>query len=501
MDKSTSFLCWAAIFINLHGEIRSQPIYENYKEDCLKTNRTDSFYKEIYDREIVLESYVNTLEKELDICRDAPAKTFTSRYTTSGQDLPLGSRGKGFLVLFMKHYEGTTKNVYVTSEKGVQINITTSNRLNSSLKLQIDMSLNIPSSHHFIFPNGIELKSFKREFKSVFIETSDDVFVVSLDHDDGTADGTTNIPIHKLSTRYVVITIHPTSRKSQLAVAALENTTTISIRFRMKQYKSLDIEGRVYYNGDVFNFFLDRFETYQIAHDTDLTGTFIESSKPVAAFSGSDCGYLGGVGYCDLVMEQLPPTDTIDKTYIVPPNSHGRGTIIRITATDISDIYYVIGTVNRTRLLEKYNFFDIRISSNQTCYIESTEPILVTGFGLYSDSSSLGDPSMTIVPGINQYLNYYKIPIPTGYIHNVVFFMIKESSKAFIRINNAILNAVDIVFEDSLLVGNITYSVVSILVTQGEFKAFTLDGERFGVMVSGIKRAEAYGFSGNSLLP
>nr|XP_034322122.1 uncharacterized protein LOC105340014 [Crassostrea gigas] len=465
------------------------------------TNRADSYCKEIYDREIFLENYVNTLKKELDICRDAPAETFTSRSTTSGQDLSLGSRGKGFLVLFMKHYEGTTKNVYVTSEKGVQINITTSSRLDPSLKMQIDMNLNIPSSRHFIFPSEIELKYFQKEFKSVLIETSDDVFVVSIDGAHGTSDGTTNIPIHKLSTQYVVITVQPTSRESQLAVAALENNTSISIKFRMNQYTSLNIEGSKYYNGDVFIFSLDRFETYQIAHNTDLTGTFIESSNPNAAFAGSDCTKFNGGGYIDHLLEQLPPADTIDKTYIVPPNSDSRDTVIRITATNMSDIYYMIGTVTRTRLLGRYDFFDIRISSNQSCYIKSTEPIVVTGFGLHSSSSTLGDPSMTIVPGINQYLNYYKIPIPTGYVHNVVSFMIKESSKAFIRINNAILNAADIVFEDSLLAGNITYSVVSILVTQGEFKAFTLDGERFGVMVSGIKRGEAYGFSGNSLLP
>lgn len=485
----------------MHGEISSQPLYEKYKEDKLVTNRTASYYKEIYEREIFLENHVNTLEKELDICRGESAETFRSQSPTSGQDLLLGSRGKRFLVLFMKHHENTTNNVYVTSEKGVQINITTSSRLDSSLKMQIDMDLNIPSSHHFIFPNGIELKYFQKEFKSVLIETSDDVFVVSLDGGaDGTADGTTNIPIHKLSTRYVVITAQP-SRKSQLAVAALKNNTTISIRFRIELYKSLDIEGSKYYNDDVFNFSLDRFQTYQIAHSTDLTGTFIESSNPIAAFSGNDCIKLDGVGYCDHLIEQLPPTDTIDKTYIVPPHSDGRDTIIRITATKMSDIYYMIGTVNRTRLLEKYDFFDIRISSNQSCYIKSTEPVLVTSFGLHSNSSNLGDPSMTIVPGINQYVNYYKIPIPTGYVHNVVSIMIKESSKAFIRINDAVPNAVDIVFDDTLLVGNITYRVLLILVTQGEFKAFTLDGERFGVMVSGIKKYEAYGFSGNSLLP
>ncbi|XP_052692510.1 uncharacterized protein LOC128170778 [Crassostrea angulata] len=462
---------------------------------------TDSYYKEVYDRKIFLQNHVTTLEKELDICRDASAETFTSRPPSSGLGLSLGSRGKGFLVLFMKHYKSTTKNVYVTSEKEVQINITTSSRLDPSLKMQIDMNLNIPSSHHFIFPKEIELKYFEKEFKSVLIETSDDVFVVSLDGRDASADGTTNIPIHKLSTRYVVITAQPLSLKSQLAVAALENNTRISVRFRMKQNTSIKIEGSTYYNGDAFIFSLDRFETYQIAHSTDLTGTFIESSNPIAAFSGNDCTEFNGGGYCDHLLEQLPPTDTIDKTYIVPPNSDGRDTIIRITATHMSDVYYMIGNVIQTRLLERYDFFDIRISSNQSCYIKSTEPILVTGFGLHSNSSTLGDPSMTIVPGINQYLNYYKIPIPTGYVHNVVSIMMRESSKAFIRINDELLNAVESVFEDSLLIGNISYSVVSILVAQGEFKAFTLDGERFGVMVSGIRKNEAYGFSGNSLLP
>nr|XP_034322113.1 uncharacterized protein LOC105340013 isoform X2 [Crassostrea gigas] len=482
--------------------INGQPLYNTSREEA---SEGISYYRKAYERDIFHQNMIKGLQKELAMIKDSCLKpdfqSTSPPYEIPSQNLTRGSRGTRFLVLFMKNYEGTTKNVYVTSEKGVQVNISTSSHLDPSLKMQIDMNLIIPSSHHFVFSNQIELTSFQKEFKSVLIETSDDALVVSLDGVRGSADGTTNIPIHKLSTRYVVITAQPLSRNSQLAVAALENNTQISVRFRMKQYTSLIIEGNKYYNGDVFIFTLDRFETYQIAHNTDLTGTFIESSNPIAAFSGNDCTELNGGKYCDHLFEQLPPTDTIDKTYIVPPNSDERDTIIRITAIKLSDIYYMIGTVNQTRLLGGYDFFDIRISSNQSCYIKSTEPVLVTGFGLHSNSSRLGDPSMTIVPGINQYLNYYKIPIPTGYVHNIVSIMIKASSKAFIHINDKIVNANDIVFEDKFSDGNVTYSVVSILVTQGEFKALTLDGERFGVMVSGIRRDEAYGFSGNSLLP
>lgn len=44
----------------------------------------------------------------------------------------------------MKHgRERATKNVYVTSEHGVQINISTSTRLNATLKAQIDRNVNI----------------------------------------------------------------------------------------------------------------------------------------------------------------------------------------------------------------------------------------------------------------------------------------------------------------------------------------------------------------------
>lgn len=135
---------------------------------------------------------------------------------------------------------------------------------------------------------------------------------------------------------------------------------------------------------------------------TDLSGTFIESSVPIAAFSGNDCNKLNNIGACDHLIEQLPPTDSIDKQYIVPPNSNDRDTLIRITAIENANISFMIGGVFQTRSLNKFDFFDTVISDSQTCFIESDTPILVTAFGLHSKSSSMGDPSITTVPGFNQ---------------------------------------------------------------------------------------------------
>lgn len=249
----------------------------------------------------------------------------------------VGSRGKGFIVLFMTNVVITTKNVYITSENGVQMNFTTSPRLSASLKAQIDRNVIIPSSQHIILPRELELISFQKEVKSVLIETSDDVFVITHDDGSGTVGSTTHIPLHKLSTKYVVISTKP-SVKSQFAVSAIEDNTTVSVTFKMKQNFPLNIDGNTYNNGDVFNFLLDSFETYQIDHITDLTGTFIESSVPIAAFSGNDCTMLNNIGACDHLIEQLPPNGSVDKMYIVPPNSDNRDTFIRITAIENANI-------------------------------------------------------------------------------------------------------------------------------------------------------------------
>lgn len=107
---------------------------------------------------------------------------------------------------------------------------------------------------------------------------------------------------------------------------------------------------------------------------------------------------------------------------------------------------------------------------------------------------------MTIVPGINQYLDYYKIVVPLGYDYNYVSIMIRESSKDVFRANGTVIEKSDIVFEENVLVRNISYSVRSIRVAEGELTASTMNGDRFGLIFAGVTYYEAYGFSGNSLL-
>lgn len=120
------------------------------------------------------------------------------------------------MVLFLKTIVNTTKHIYVTSERDVQMTIETSSRLDNSLKIQIDRNIVVTSSHYIILPTEFEINPFQKEVKSALIETSEDVNVISYDTGRGTVGSTMNLPIHKLSTKYIVLSVTPnTDRESR----------------------------------------------------------------------------------------------------------------------------------------------------------------------------------------------------------------------------------------------------------------------------------------------
>ena len=76
-----------------------------------------------------------------------------------------GTQGKGFIVLFMKNIVTTTKNIYVTSETGVQMNISTSQNLDPTLKAQIDRMVDIPSNELVVILSAKDWTVFKKKEK------------------------------------------------------------------------------------------------------------------------------------------------------------------------------------------------------------------------------------------------------------------------------------------------------------------------------------------------
>lgn len=73
-----------------------------------------------------------------------------------------GSWGREFIVLYMKNAINTTNTLYVTSVHGVKMNVTTSERLNNSIKALVDRNVFTTSAEKFSISSSMELESFKK---------------------------------------------------------------------------------------------------------------------------------------------------------------------------------------------------------------------------------------------------------------------------------------------------------------------------------------------------
>lgn len=98
-----------------------------------------------------------------------------------------------------------------------------------------------------------------------------------------------------------------------------------------------------------------------------------------------------------------------------------------------------------SKLYNRLEYVDIVISSNESCYIESGKPIMVASFGLSSSLENVGELSMSFVPGIHHYRNYYKIMVPFTYEYNYLSIVMKGNTINSIRINEKTVNAYTII--------------------------------------------------------
>lgn len=122
-------------------------------------------------------------------------------------------------------------------------------------------------------------------------------------------------------------------------------------------------------------------------------------------------------------------------------------------------------------------YFDIVISSNESCYIESDEPVLVASFGLSSSIKNMGNPSMLNVPGVHQYRNYYKIIVPFRYTYNYITIIMNGNINNSLRINGETVNISTILYEKILSNGYYDFNIRIIRLHGGELTMTTLGGE------------------------
>ncbi|CAH3029687.1 unnamed protein product [Porites evermanni] len=153
-------------------------------------------------------------------------------------------------------------------------------------------------------------------------------------------EGFLGLPVDVLGKEYIVPTYSPVG-SSIVQVVAQEDNTEVSFMLRLPRGGRVHYGDRYLYNGDLLNTTLNDLEVFQVQGDSDLSGTVVTSSKPVAVFSGDDCTVVPDNTFpCNHLVGQIPPVSFWGKEFITNPTpDHLGGDEFHIIASkDTTDV-------------------------------------------------------------------------------------------------------------------------------------------------------------------
>ena len=164
---------------------------------------------------------------------------------------------------------------------------------------------------------------------------------------------------------------------------------------------------RVINPGVAFTIQLHRMETFLIATVPDLTGTSITSDKPLTVISGHECAYIpSNFGYCQQIIEQVPPTVTWGKTFLLTPYFGKPERYYKIVGAESETTLSFTcndGTIE-TILLNSNGDHATRASFNNSyCSLVSNNPVLVSQLGPGTELGGTGDPVISVIPPVEQH--------------------------------------------------------------------------------------------------
>ena len=244
------------------------------------------------------------------------------------------------------------------------------------------------------------------DLTAIIVRADDDIAVYAInDAHDRSMDGFTVLPIRSLGTEYFVASYAP-SLSSQMVIVSTDANTAVRIRPSNRViYRNRNVGA-----GRMIIIDARNYEVFLLGSTADLTGTKIVSNKPIAVLSGNRCAFVPvDVFSCDHLAEMLPPFSQWGKTFVIMPFfGRSAGAIYRIIAgKDRTEVV----VKSQKIVLGEQQFQDFEVAFGQTSLVQSDKPVLVVQFakGFAADNVN-GDPSMTIIPPIEQSVSWVKLP-------------------------------------------------------------------------------------------
>ena len=355
---------------------------------------------------------------------------------------------------------------------------------------------------------------------SIHVTTSTEVTVYAVIRDDNTSDAWIVLPTDALGTDYVVSTYASSAEAdttffsrtftsafpSQFLVIATEDSTVVTVQLPVNRSASAE--------GDFRSVVLQRGDTYLVQayvsaqrQNDDLTGSRVRATKPIAVLGAhfrAQVPILTEQASRDCLVEQLPSTDVWGKRVVVPPLVPPTD-IRRVSASDVSIVRILASSTstgltingNPVAVLGAGAYLDVPLV-NDPLDITATNPILVTiidrSANRQNGAGRSGDPSLIVVPPVEQFLSSYRVtsiePRQSGvafYTQHKISCIVPLSHARSLTLDGAATPA-------AVPIPGTTLGYVQCDVERGIHR-LTCD-TTFGIIVYGYGPAESYGYTG-----
>lgn len=398
---------------------------------------------------------------------------FWVMFNTNGNDQTSGGQSNRFF-LFLTGEVGTSGSVDVPGLAFSE---------NFTIIPGTVISIELPSNVEMMTSDGIENKA-------VHITSMNDIVVHGINQLSASTDAFMGIPSDVLGTEHIIAAYEGASqnffddRESSIGIVAAENNTTVTI--------TPSVSTRQYTADIPYTITLNMGEAYQLLSENadDLTGTIIESDKPVGVYGGHNCVNIpDSFLFCDHIIEQFPSVDKWGQQFYTAS-----------LATRIAgDIFRIVGSVDNTAIaingmpeatINRGEYFETVLPSNSFNEITANNPILVVQ---YSQSTSVdnvnSDPFMMFIPPFEQFNGSTVFSTPTFNLPiNFVNIVTPLAGVGAIAVDEVLIPVAD--YEQ---IGTSDFFGVRVQISVG---SHSVQGGNvpFGAFVYGFGEADSYGY-------
>ena len=248
---------------------------------------------------------------------------------------------------------------------------------------------------------------------TIIVRSSSKVNVHAIINDFVVEDGFVVIPTNQLGTTHYLASYQPSSDNDpafvyitavQMNTSVYVHTKTRQLNLPLQKYESFRFEG-------------GRYE--------DLSGSLVESNKPIAVISGVHAKVQGNLNdtrdvHRGSLLVQIPPINMWGVKFSIPTvpfqsSDLNGGCVYRIQTLNISTYLKMSGTDTQVIEIrpEVKSFHEVNCEGDAVISFTSNQPVMVIEFLKrdFSQSPTLGDPAMLIVPPVEQYTSNVTFPV------------------------------------------------------------------------------------------